>query len=523
MNNWSITDKIYLYISYDESKVSIANPEAKKYWGPVQKNSESITPPLSLDNNGQKIKLSNGKVFLEVNGKYIKLDNLYEENILSQLSEATFTNGEAIGVIFGFSQYEPDKTILIFPGSSLYKKTEEEFLRKVSLSLCKKTSKYIPGHRYDTGTGSFWYIGSYISKRNPNSYTKTAYGKYSNPVHVFSNFLPISKKVSDIFQNYNLIGVSDVNLYSTSIYKESMLFTTNSKSMVDMGKELDIDIFLEDSYDQRLTNYLISEKTEDTLYSKRYFYKNFMSFISIFDITPDASTPIKISENFKKQVKEIIKANTDYILHKYYDTKKGYGSYRILTSDSIETQISNLDTVFAEKNLKNNLYYNSSFYGKSLLKELFGVELNNLFSESIKSFIPKKINTFSDYLENIGYFENRSDCFHKIMNFIYSSNGNLKFSKHLPDCPYSDLIKDICKKALDTNGSNLDAFGIENVGTIKKPLLKYTFTITLKDILRHYGLDDINSLPDSIKKDLVSLQIYDSTIITRSDITIAYE
>ena len=40
-NTWSITESIYLYYSYDGERVYIANPESKKYYGPVKKISES--------------------------------------------------------------------------------------------------------------------------------------------------------------------------------------------------------------------------------------------------------------------------------------------------------------------------------------------------------------------------------------------------------------------------------------------------------------------------------------------------
>ena len=34
---WSITESIYVYYSYDDNRVFLANPEAKKFYGPVKK------------------------------------------------------------------------------------------------------------------------------------------------------------------------------------------------------------------------------------------------------------------------------------------------------------------------------------------------------------------------------------------------------------------------------------------------------------------------------------------------------
>lgn len=522
MNNWSITEKVYLYLSWDGGKVSIANPESKKFWGPVQKISESVVQPVSIDNNGSRIKISDGKLFLEVSGKYLKITNLYEENILEQISGSTLNNGVAEGVVFGFSQIYPDKTILIFPGTDLYIKAEDEFLRKVSLSLYKKTTKYIPGNRYELENGSFWYLGTYVSHRELDSYNNNDY-KLNKEVssHVFSNFCPDSKKLSDVLKSCPILPCKDLGLYTISDCPELVLYTLKKKPMVDLGKELDLDISLEDSYESRIKDFMASNKVEFTYGSGRYYYTSLSSLLSIFDITTSSGIP-SISDNMKKMMEEIIESNLEYLLYKYCDTSST--PYQISTTVTKSDQIKNLVDAFKYEFFSNvSMPFNGN-YVTTLLDCVFGISLKDKAEESLSKY---KLNThstaftdFQDYLENIGYLEFREpEVFRKTIDFLYVSPDKRNISKYLGDCAYRDMIVDIYKEALDTNGSNLEIFEIQNVGTAKTPLLKYVFTVTLKDIMRHYGVDHISKIPTKIKDDLTKLKIYEVSFITRSDIT----
>ena len=508
-NNWSLTDKMYLYLSFDGERVSIANPESKKFWGPVQKISESVNPPLVIDNNGSDIKILDGKVYLSVSGKYLKINNLFEEDFLDQISGATINGGEASGVIFGFSEINPEKTILIFPGTNLHKTSSDSFYRKINLSLQKKTTNYIPGHRYESESGSFWYLGEYLSHRDDTMYSSGSYdiSNKKAKVKVFSNFLPDSKKVSDIFVNSNFVFTRDLKNNGSSFFPKTVISTFKNISMADMGEELDLDVSIEDSYLPRIQEFMKSHKTEYTTESGKYYYPEILKLFSIFDITNNTLFPGKITDEIKSLVKEIILSNLNYIFFLYYSDK---------TDPSKEnTFISRFKNKFLNKS---NYYYNSD-YIMSMLNLVFGINIKKEADLILSSYSKPEINSFKDYVENIGSLEfNEPDTFNKRIDFLYVKEGNKDITKYLPDCPYRDLIVDIYKKAIDSNGSNLEYFNIENVGTSRTPLLKYVFDISLKDILKYYGVDSLYKLPDPIKKDLTNLKIYKVTFITRSDI-----
>lgn len=523
INDWCIIGKIYLYISYDGEKVSIANPESKKFWGPVQKSSESVKPPKTIDNTGSKVKIKDGWVYLEVDGKFMRISNLDYTNIIKQMSGATLKDGEATGVVFGFSQYIPDKTIMIFPGTELYKNSEDEYLRRINLGLYRKTTKYIPGNKYATESGDFYFIGKYVSHRGSDGYGYYDSNYNTNQmitVNVFSNVCPKSGKVSELYLDFDVRGIKEIDSYSSKVYPGIILFTSKSKPMVDMGKSLDIDISIEDSYDSRLTEFMSTKKKEYTYGSGQYYYTELSSLLNIFDLTSGTQSK-GVSDKAKNMMKEIIMSNLMYILFQVYDVVDS-GSENILKTNSQESNIKALSDKFFWRFMKSPVYYYNSSYQESLLKEVFELDLIKLCEEALTEYdlnpIPQ-FSDFDDYIKNIGYTERRDpETFHKIIDFLYVNSEKRKISEFLSKGPYRDLMVDIYKEAIDTNGTNLKSFNIENVGTQRTPLLKYTFDITLEDIMNHYGVKNLTDLPKEIKDDMTKLKIYKVTFVTRSDL-----
>ena len=334
-NNWNIINQVYLYLSYDGSKVSIANPESKKYYGPVKKISESVLPPLTQQNEGFKIKIDKGNIYVEVEGKYRKIKNLTDkENILEQLSGANFENGVSKDALFGFSSSDPGKVIIIFNGTDLYKSAEEEYLRKVLLSLHTKTTKFKPGYRYENEFGKFWFIGIYTTWRKLDFYSRSNYTiSYSSTgevieetIYAFSNYLPSSKNISDIFLNSEVINVNKLDGYSIEDYPESILILSKPGSMVECDSDLNFDIELEDSFQPRLEKFMKENKEEVTYGSKYYSYRNVEKVFSIFDIRPYPNKPLskiidqKSLKKIKENIEDIIKTNAYICLYNFYNS-----------------------------------------------------------------------------------------------------------------------------------------------------------------------------------------------------------
>ena len=63
---WSITESIYVYYSYDDNRVFLANPETKKFYGPVKKIAESTKDPEIIKNEGFSIKFCIHYMFINI-------------------------------------------------------------------------------------------------------------------------------------------------------------------------------------------------------------------------------------------------------------------------------------------------------------------------------------------------------------------------------------------------------------------------------------------------------------------------
>ena len=85
---------------------------------------------------------------------------------------------------------------------------------------------------------------------------------------------------------------------------------------------------------------------------------------------------------------------------------------------------------------------------------------------------------------------------------------------------YKDVIKDIYTKALQDNGSELKEFAVTNVGTTRSPELQYSFSITLEDLEKYFGVKDVHDFPEAFKQELINNKIYKINIVTRDNIKV---
>lgn len=523
---WKTVGYIYAYESYDRLRVYIANPESKKTWGPVKNMSESVTNPIKLENGKQKVYIEIGDVYLEMpGGYYLKVSNLHLDNLLDQISGASLEKGVAENVYFGFSDLYPGETVMLFPNTLLFMAAEDENCRETSLKLCKKTTKFIPGNKYETLSGFLWYLGEYYSCRgNENSY----YGSDNFPSNkrqlskVFSNFLPESKKVSDIFSTCEFVVRSDSvgSFVNDANPSRTLIFTSKSVSLVDTGSsEVILDSQVDDSYENRVKKYVDENKEPYSLGSKKFHYRNLQFLFYLFDLSCEkelSGSKSRITTKTKDMVREILKTNIEYILSKQYDAN---GSSSRMTSNV--DQKNNIRTIINDLIYqKSSRYYLNGRYLVTMIKSLFDIDLEELVGEALKTFTIPKIETFEDYLENIGSYEFRESKYQVNIDFIYCSDDKRKFSVYFPDCAYRKALIDIYNEAINSNGGNIKNFDVDNVGTVKSPVLRYTFRVTLEDLARHFKVGNLNDLPEDIKKDLVSQKIYETVIMTKSNVKI---
>lgn len=520
-NTWSITESIYLYYSYDEERVFIANPESKKYYGPVKKISESVKDPELIKNDGHIVKFCEGKLKINLGGNWKTIGNIFIEDIVAQLSSVTIKDGEISGVIFGFKADCPENTLPLFPGSDYLKDAEKEFIRKINLTLYKKTTKYIPGHKYDCENGTYLYLGEVYSHMSSKNISKryTTNKKGIRTVYIFTNDF---EGIHDVEEFYTKYVINEVSSFPEDILEKTLFLISTKKTMVDLGEFMKIDpTFKPESVWEKRIKYFMDFKETYSDFSSLYRYSEIRGLFSGFDISSDL-TPV-VSDVSKDLIKNIIKNEFKFILYKYYDLTVNRNKYNIVTSDTIGDQAKALSSSFLYTNLRNvlNIYYED--YYREMIDILFGIYIYYLGEISIKEYklLTISISDFNDLIENFGYLEYRSpENYIKTIDFVFINENKRNFETFLGNGLYRDIIKDIYKKAISNNGSELKEYSITNIGTPNRPYFEYNMSISLEDIIKYFRVKTIFDLPENFKNELVDKKIYKVIIKTREGIVI---
>ena len=517
---WSITESIYVYYSYDDNRVFLANPEAKKFYGPVKKIAESTKDPEIIKNEGFSIKFCNERVKICISGKWYTIGNVFTQEIISQLSSATMKDGEVTGVVFGFNPVFPDQVLPLFPGSELHNNAEKEFIRKINLSLYSKTTKYKPGHKYENDIGTYIYLGEVISHKPDRSNSKrfTVSNSGVRKLHAFINDIPENLKYEEIMSGYVIKELYD---YPNEIKEKTIFLVSKNKSMADVGEVMNISGNFEDSWETRIKNYVTNKKRPFSYKSNLYHYSDFDNLVTVFNVSMDLVP--RVTEDSKNLMKKIIETEYRYYLYKFYDVPAQSANLNILAKKDKETQIENLVNTLIENGIRDTQNYYDKDYYRELFKVLFDINLSEMAETSLDSFklLTISVSDYNDLIDNFRYLEYREpENYIKTINFVYINDGKRSFDTFFKDGMYKDVIKDIYTKALQDNGSELKEFAVTNVGTTRSPELQYSFSITLEDLEKYFGVKDVHDFPEAFKQELINNKIYKINIVTRDNIKV---
>ena len=352
-----------------------------------------------------------------------------------------------------------------------------------------------------------------ISKR----YTTNKKGIRS--VYVFTNDF---EGIHDVEEFYTKYVINEVSSFPEDILEKTLFLTSTKKTMVDLGEFMKIDpTFKPESVWEKRIKYFMDFKETYSSFSSLYRYSEIRSLFSGFDISSDL-TPV-VSDVSKDLIKNIIKNEFKFILYKYYGLTVNRNKYNIVTTDTIGDQSKALCSSFLYTNLRNvlNVYYED--YYREMIDILFGISIYNLGEISIKEYKLLTISTsdFNDLIENFGYLEYRSpENYIKTIDFVFINENKRNFETFLGNGLYRDIIKDIYKKAISNNGSELKEYSITNIGTPNRPYFEYNMSISLEDIIKYFKVKTIFDLPENFKNELVDKKIYKVIIKTREGIVI---
>ena len=301
----------------------------------------------------------------------------------------------------------------------------------------------------------------------------------------------------------------------------TIYITESNKAMVDLGEVIKINSLVEDSWENRVIDFVNNNSVPYSSYSRLTHYEGFFDLMKIFDISSEVNP--KVTEKTKELLTGAIKKEMMYILYKYYDLSTK-GNYSIKSTESPEKQASLLAETFIRKNIGDFINYYYVDYETDLLNTLFGIDLLKLSEKSLVEFKLKINNSFSDFdelIDNFSYLEFReTENYRKCVDFIYTCDKNRNFEHFFGKGLYKDIIKDIYKKALESNGENVSEFYILNKGTVRTPDIHYEMNITLEDLVKYLNVSSPKDFPADLKEEILKNHIYDLTLITKESLNI---
>jgi hypothetical protein len=523
MYNWRLVTELDAFVYLTEKKILLVPAEKVS----VKKRSLSISglpnkeKPLdiALSNNEFEVRFSDAlvpqvrnkelpggkEVWYELVNYVYYNDYPYESYYRKEISKLLKFDGifqgmggfEAI-----FSDEYPGKVKLILDGMDEYESCFSEMTRRLNCSLYKKTKKWIPGHRYDTEDRTYYYLGSYYSNRD-NLY-ESNYKSDVTEYHLVTEVKGDCKTISDVFKT-RLFGSEPDNI----IVLDAL------KPMVDSGEAFKDDVSdIQDLWDDMIE---LASKEEKTIKP-------------MFDVVgfrgPDASSANKYKDTsswedtFLDRLKKDLRS-TAIIYWNVGNVVKE--NNRMNASESDEFNTTALWDLFCEEYLKNDFNCRKMEYYMDLLDAL-GIPVNSICLSIInsmksESFANKGFDNYLKYGKDYYRFRDnhgrQSFVYAKSGSKLYRSNDSDKISDRFPPL-LAKTVNDIVKEAIINYGNGVSSYSVENYGTKSSPDIFHEITISMNDIISHFGGQD--QLPDQIKQEIIDKRVWEISVLLGQDV-----
>lgn len=509
-SDWRLTSEVVAIIVPKNSIVYLAAPEKKSYKAEVikQLDPDEVYIETRLEENSFKLKLDN-KLNVCISSesfsdptKYYVVGNFCKDKselgtILTQVKNNK-GNFEDIEFEAIFSESDKNSVSFITNYMSEYKKCFEEMRRRLNCEICKKTKKFIKGHRYDTIESTIYYLGeAKIRKVKDNNSEFISDPEKATTIYLYTEEIKDGiTTVSDIFKNY--------------AFGSEIKYTYTISSMVDCGEVLKDDgEDFQNYWDILIENTENKEKYIDS-YGKEVYEKPVNVFNIISIQSSECNDKINISDSSKAIIKSIIRKSAKQSIL----TTWGWGknSINLNKNQTLEENIKSLErltpTEFNDINIVRSLYYSDLF-------SYYDIDYQNIVKEVMMNWDEQTeiFSNFDSYLKNLDYV--KSHCNTAIRNSIQrvsSTNYRLDVIKvkdlYGEDTELTNIIKEIFKSAKNNYGIGVRWFEYFNVGTKKNQKLFIRTEISLKDIIKYCNSNLTDSLKASIiKNKFVSVNI----------------
>ena len=521
MKNWILEDEIAALVCCDDVIYFYKPSEKQTVINTVKKKYKQVDAPyLILLNNKDsefELKLKSGALLVKSKNlpeptKFYTIGNYNKQFLITILEESTSLSGDIDGkfeIVFS-KNYEGE----CFPISSkmnTWKDVISEQKRRMFASYNRKTTKHIPGHRYDADSISILYLGQfYIRHELSNYYSISKFSlNTTDTIHLFTTDVNTTyKTVSEVITNKRLLPIiksADEILELREDTDDNYVVAVKKlPAMVDTGEVLKDDIKQipqNDLLNRCLDTYMNNNKFQDyPQYNSPIYYGNIKELYAIFSYCGTSPT-ISPDSNITNKLKDIITHNLIRLTQ--IIPRKGRTDAKTIAEVYTNYLLCSCNT-----NCK--FLFGTNFFTESFAKTLFSFYSINLVDISLditKDFLkelPDYNKDLDSLLQHISYY---LTCGRLTGKGVYYTCSNIKKNdteKVLKDYFLSNL-RDVLVKILDQSDQNnhkfCNTYEVRNIGSLKKPILKTLIKIDIFDIFNFYGGRE--NLPKEVEEEIV--------------------
>lgn len=503
-----------VWLSFEESK---KNKEAVNKLIKNEILPEEDTKEILIEENRFKLKFDSS-LNLYIKSEEFPTDNWYRLRNFSNdpkhlgaiLTKIQNNNGvfdEEKDFEAAFSIMYPTKVIMACSGMDEYEDYLNELVRVVNCQTLKKTRKWIPGHRYDSETNTYYYLGKAYTK----SYKDNKLGEDLEEVHLVVESLNGETKISEIINN----RVFGNNIGDIKIVPSISL-------MVDGGSVLEND--LDTSNIEPLWEGLVMRAINKCRVTRGESWEDYTDIYSILQPLTLVSKEHGYSniKNYKfwGELERVIKVTLLNLIVRYNGVSENIGN--IDTSCSKEEAIDNIKRLYTLlANEPREINYSAQLISK------IGIDLDNLIGEILEGY-SENLTVFRD-LESMYNFSDIYTELHSNSGEFYldqryegrrysadmDKNKVPKLSHIIVQTSICDTIETILEQAKEKGGSNITRYQVFNQGTRSNPVLYELYEVRLKDIIKLYG--SVSKVPENLKNELVINRFQGITIKLNKD------
>lgn len=529
VEDWRLTPGFVAFVSVGgkNRKVWLCARDKKVYKTALKKEipSDIVTKELHPDLNEMELKfvrlekewgeeaglfIRNPEIFPD--DSWYQVMNFYKDHLVNFLLDTSSCKGEFSGQVFEaiFSETEPTLVSFVSPDMTKYNKYFEEMKRRLNCEFGKKVKKWVPGHRYDTLKESYYYLGSFLSRKSIDTNSEFLDDSKMTPIHLYVNSIKdTDKDVSDILRT-RIIGTEPNDIKVLRTFPSA--FDTGDAINNDLGD--DIRIYWEEMLDTA------TEACKSTIEGSDGYIK-YVDTRRIFDVlsiqSPDR---LDYSQSITDKVSEIIKKLCVDVVFTNYGIVHADKNLDIKSSQSIDANVDaiirNLCFKTRDPNLLRTSYYNG------LVKRL-GIDTRSIAAEVVKSFNESSLCTdFDTFRKYSFYFDMRRPELdvtskQRDKSALYKTDP-ITVESLFGGGELTDTIKKLVSFAKDNCGFGVDVFNVYNVGTKKSPNEYIHCIITLKNLIDFVG--GVDKMSDQLKAEILGRKFTRVVVTADKDATI---